>query len=236
MDEESKAAAIPVEPGTIVVFSDITCPWAHLAIHRLHETRARLALQDEVVIDPRAFPLELVNEQATPKRILDAEMPVTGALEPDAGWQVWQRPESEYPVTSLPALEAVHAAKEQGPRVAEHLDRALRRAFFGASVNISMRHEILAVAATVDGLDVDRLADALGDGRARAHLTEDHAVSERSFVRGSPHLFLPDGTDTHNPGIEMHWEGEHGEGFPVVDADDPSVYEDILDRAATGGR
>jgi hypothetical protein len=32
--------------------------------------------------------------------------------------------------------------------------------------------------------------------------------------------------------VTFHWEGEHGIGFPVVDADDPSVYEALLRRAA----
>lgn len=221
-----------IPQGHVVVFADIACPWAHVAVHRLHETRARMGLGDRVVFDVRAFPLELFNDQPTPKNVLDAEIPVTGALEPDAGWQMWQHPEHEYPVTMLPALEAVYAAKEQGPRPAEQLDRALRRGFFGESRNVSMRHEILDVAATVPGLDVDALAGALDDGRARAALAADHAIAESDEVNGSPHLFLPNGESVHNPGIEMHWEGEHGEGFPVVDKDDPGIYERLLAAAA----
>jgi predicted DsbA family dithiol-disulfide isomerase len=222
-----------IPPGRIVVFADIACPWAHVAIHRLHETRAALGLEDRVTFDLHAFPLEILNGRPTPKNVLDAEIPVTGALAPDAGWQMWQRPEHEYPVTMLPALEAVHAAKEQGQKVAERLDRALRRAFFGASRNVSMRHEILDVASTVPGLDAGALAAALDDGRARSALADDRAVAEGDEVDGSPHLFLPGGEDVHNPGIEMHWEGEHGEGFPVVDKDDPSIYERLLRAAAT---
>ncbi len=220
--------------GRVVVFADIGCPWAHVAVHRLHETRAALGLEDRVVFDMHAFPLEVFNGRPTPKKVLDAEVPVTGALAPDAGWQMWQRPDHEYPVTMLPALEAVHAAKEQGPNVAEQLDRALRRGFFGASRNVSMRHEILDVAATVPGLDVDALAAALDDGRARAGLAADRGIAESDDVKGSPHVFLPGGDGFHNPGIEMHWEGEHGKGFPVVDRDDPSIYERLLETAARG--
>lgn len=51
-------------------------------------------------------------------------------------------------------------------------------------------------------------------------------------VEGSPHLFLPTAPDVHNPGVELHWNGKKGRGFPVVDADDPSVYGDILRRSA----
>ena len=43
----------------------------------------------------------------------------------------------------------------------------------------------------------------------------------------------PDGTEVHNPGVKMSWEGEHGFGFPVVSKDDPSIFEDLLKRAAT---
>ncbi|HYP24582.1 MAG TPA: DsbA family protein [Actinomycetota bacterium] len=221
-----------IPKGRVVVFADIGCPWAHVAIHRLHETRARMGLGDRVVFDVRAFPLEIVNRRPTPKKTLDAEIPVAGALAPDAGWQMWQRPEHEYPVTMLPALEAVHAAKEQGPKIAEQLDRALRRGFFGDSRNVSMRHEILEIAESVDGLDTKALAQALDDGRARAALAEDRKLAESDEVDGSPHVFLPEGESVHNPGIEMHWEGEHGEGFPVVDKDDPTIYERLLAAAA----
>ncbi len=224
-----------VAAGTIAIYADITCPWAHLAVHRLHERRRDLGLTGRVAFDPRAFPLELINDQPTPKKTLDAEIPVVGALDPTAGWQIWQGPEAEYPVTSLPALEAVEAAKWQGSRVAEDLDRALRRAFFAESRSISMRHEILDVAAGVEGLDVGALRAALENGSARAAVTRDHVISETDLVEGSPHLFLPDGSDVSNPGIEMHWEGDHGEGFPVVDSDDPSIYDEVLHRAAEGG-
>ena len=179
-----------------------------------------------------AFPLELINEQATPKRILDAEIPVVGGLEPDAGWQVWQRHPSEWPVTTLPALEAVEAAKEQGLSASEALDRALRVALFAQSRTISMRHEILEIAEDCEGVDADALKDALVEGRARPVVERNLELSTSGSIKGSPHLFLPDGTDVHNPGIEHHWEGEAGEGFPSVDEDRPEVYEELLRRAA----
>ncbi len=221
-----------VEPGSIVVYSDIACPWSHVAVHRLHETRAVLGLEDVVQFDHRAFPLELFNARPTPKRILDAEIPVAGALEPEARWQMWQRPDHEYPVTMLPALEAVQAAKEQGAAASEDLDRALRRAFFAESKTISMRHVILDVAARVEGLRVDVLAAALDDGHARSGVFEHYRVAQGAEVKGSPHVFLADGSSFHNPGVEIHWEREEGRGFPVVDSNDPSVYELILKTAA----
>lgn len=218
---------------TIVVYSDVGCPWAHLAVYRLLAARRRLRLDDQLVLDHRAFPLEVINGRPTPYRILAAEVPVVGGLDAAAGWQVWQGDLSTWPVTTLLALEAVQAAKEQGLAASERLDRALRVALFGQSRCVSLRSVILDVAAEA-GLDRDALADALDEGRARRAVLDQCQAAQDGPVQGSPHLFLPDGTDVHNPGIDMTWAGEHGVGFPVVAKDDPGVYDELVGRAATG--
>ena len=225
--------AVEVAPGTIVIWSDIGCPWAHLAVHRLHETRRRLGLHDAVKFEHRPFPLELFNERVTPWRTLAAEVPVVGALAPEAGWQEWDAPQWEWPVTTLPALEAVQAVAAQNGRAAEELDRELRIAFFGDSRCISMRHVILEVASKCDLIDFDALAGALDDGVARRSVIARFEQAEKNDeIEGSPHVFLPDGTHFHNPGIEMHWEGREGEGFPVIDRDEPEIYDELLRRGA----
>ncbi len=220
-------------PGTVAIWSDLACPWAHVAVARLHRVRDELGLADAVEFDHRVFPLELVNERPTPRATLGAEIPVAGTLEPGAGWQLWQGEESAYPVTTLLAMEAVQAAKEQSLVASEALDRALRAAVFAQSRCISLRNVILDVAAESGAVDVDALTDALDDGRARRRVMSDFEEAGRGVVQGSPHLFLPDGTDVHNPGIEMHWAGEKGKGFPVVDSDQPEVYADLLRAAST---
>ncbi|MEU7884874.1 DsbA family protein [Microbispora bryophytorum] len=220
------------EPGTIVIFSDIWCSFAHIAVHRLHRTRERLGLTDRVRFDHRAFPLELLNDAPSPRPGTDSEVGRMAALEPDAGWQLWQAKDWLYPSTTLPALEAVQAAKEQGFTASEQLDLALRKAFWAESRCISHRKVILDAAASTGVVDVDALAAALDDGRARRTLSEQAAISATDRVNCSPHLFLPDGTDYPNPGIEVGWVGSYGIGWPVVSSDDPSVYEDILKRAA----
>jgi predicted DsbA family dithiol-disulfide isomerase len=222
---------IEVAPGTVVVFSDLSCPWAHAAVHRFWEQRARLGLQDELILDHRVFPLELHNRRGTPKQILEAEIPVAGGLAPEAGWQVWQGPVHEWASTLLLAMEAVQAAKEQSLKASEALDRALRRAFFADSRNISMHHEIVAVAEATEGVDARLVGAALEDGRRRRALFEDRVVSGSGEVKGSPHFFLANGTDFHNPGVELHWEGEHGKGFPMIDSDDPQEFERLLKAA-----
>ncbi|CAL9557623.1 hypothetical protein [Streptomyces sp. enrichment culture] len=55
------------EPRPVTVWSDLGCPWATLALHTLR-TAARAREQD-LLIDHRAFPLELFNHQPTPKYV-----------------------------------------------------------------------------------------------------------------------------------------------------------------------
>jgi predicted DsbA family dithiol-disulfide isomerase len=223
---------ISVAPGTIALYSDIGCPWSHVAVHRWHRARRRLGLANQIRLDVRAFPLEIFDSRPTPKQTLDAESAVLCEAEPDAGWQAWHRPPYEYPVTTLPALEAVEAAKEQGLAGSEQLDRALRVAFFGASRCVSLRSVILEVADGCDAVDATKLADALDEGRARRAIMDQKAVAEESEVKGSPHFFLPDGSDWHNPGMKFHWVEDPGVGFPVIESSDPAVYDDMLRRAA----
>lgn len=220
------------QQGVITVFSDIWCSFAHIAIHRLHATRERLGLVGQVSFDLRAFPLELLNDAPSPRSGTDSEVGRMGQQEPDAGWQLWQAKEYLYPSTTLPALEAVIAAKAQSSQAAEQLDLALRRAFWAESRCVSNRKVIMDAAASTGVVDTTALAEALDDGRARAALSADAAISATDRINCSPHLFLPDGTDHANPGIEVRWEGDYGVGWPVVTSDDPAAFEDLLKRAA----
>ena len=213
-----------------VLFSDITCPWSHSAVHRWRAERARRELEDEVFLDLRCFPLELFNRRPTPKRILDAEIPVAGSLSPEAGWQMWAGAAFDYPVSSLLAMEAVHAARDQSAKAAEELDLALRRAFFEDSRNISLHHEIIVIARERRGVDEQAVEEALESGRARRRVFDDYRAAQKDEIKGSPHFFLEGGGNWHNPGVEMHWEGEGGKSFPVIDKDDPGAFAEMFDR------
>ncbi len=221
----------PVAAGTIMVWSDIACPWATAAVHHLHAARARLGLVGAVTLDHRAFPLELLNSRPTPKAILDAEVPVVGAIAADFGFSVWTADPAAFPSTVLLALEAVQAAKEQSLAASDRLDLALRRALFAESRHVGMRHVVLDVAARVPEVDAVALEAALDDGRGRRAVIDQWRTVPEADIQGSPHVFLPDGSDVHNPGVTMHWVGSKPGGFPVVDAHDPAVYEDLLTRS-----
>lgn len=226
------SSTIDVEPGTIAIYSDLACPFTHIAVHRLFTTRERLGLTDVVRFDHHSFPIELLNGTPGTRLGSDSEIPALGRLEPDAGWQLWQRPDHEYPSTVLLAFEAIHAAKRQGLRQSEELDRALRRAFWSESATIQLHATILDIAGHVDGLDPELLARHLADGIGRRELFDDLEMARTDAVSMSPHLFLPDGSDITNPGLDVHWQGGWAKGFPVVDGDDRAIYEQLLRRAA----
>ena len=221
-----------VAPGTVQIWSDIGCPWAHVAVWRLHDARRRLGLDQRVTIEHRMFPLELFNSEPTPRNELDPEVPVCSRLAPRAGWQPWAAPDWTYPVTMLPPMEAVQAAREQGPAAAEALDRGLRRAFWGESRCISLRHVILEVAAETGALDLGTLAAALDAGSARRAIFDDWEVAKGTEVQGSPHLFVADGTNAQNPGLEVDWQEQDGIWIPTIIRDDPTAYDDLVRRAA----
>jgi predicted DsbA family dithiol-disulfide isomerase len=232
----------PVAPGTIQLWTDLLCPFAHVALHRLRETRERLGLFGRVRLDHHVFPLELFNGPH-PRRGTDTEAVGLGQVAPEAGFRVWTAADDRYPHTVLLAAEAVLAAKSQSMDAAEALDAALRQAFWSQSRSIAHRQVILDVAAEAateladrhDGiavLDVDRLTEALDSGRHRRALMADFAIARTDAIPGSPTLRLPDGSTVHNPGMTVHWEGPWAAGYPIVDADDPRVYEDLLRRAA----
>jgi predicted DsbA family dithiol-disulfide isomerase len=224
---------ISVEPGTVQVWSDLGCPWSHAVVWRLWEARRRLDLEGRVRFDHHAFPLELFNDEPTPRWHIDVEAPVVESIAPRAGWQPWSAPDSAWPVTLLPPMEAVQAAKLQSLEASEALGRGLRRALYGESRCISLRNVIIEVAQETDAVDVAALAEALDAGRARQALIDDWKVAQGDEVRGSAHLFVPDGTNAQNPGIGIGWKDD---GSPFgrywIEHDDPAAIDDLVRRAA----
>lgn len=228
---QTHAERPPVIRGTIQVWSDLLCPFAHVVLHRLTTARERLGLVDEVVFDHHVFVLELFNGPH-PRPGTDSEAVGLGQIEPGAGFRLWSAPDWLYPSTVLLAAEAVHAAKAQGLRPSEDLDRALRKAFWLDSRSIAHRQVILDVATETGTVDVAELAAAIDSGSHRGQVMADHAITSTDAVIGSPHLFLPDGSGLHNPGVTVHWEGPWAAGYPVASWHDESWPERMLEIAA----
>ncbi|MFF3330839.1 DsbA family protein [Streptomyces sp. NPDC002888] len=223
-------ALLNADGRTVTVWSDLGCPWATLALHTLRE-RARERGR-RVTIDHRAFPLELFNRMPTPKGILDAEIVTIAGHRPELGWRLWPGPDSHYPVTMLPPMEAVQAAKSPdvgGLIASDELDEALRRAFYVEGRCVSIHAVILDVAEQCAHVDTEQLAAALARGDGRAEVYRQWKVAEGPEVQGSPHLFAAGGFAVHNPGATYHWTAAPPSGFPRLDAYDPKWADDLLD-------
>ena len=209
----------------LTVFSDLHCPWAYVFSIRLRRARAAVG---QPPVAWRSWPLELVNQRGTPWDTLSQEIPVLTQLEPDH----FAPPKREtWPSTLLPAMEALKVAGELGgPAAADRFDEAARRAFFLDRRDLSLR-STLAEIATEAGLEQPRFLDAFDGGGHRRAVVTDWEEGRRRGVQGSPHVFLPDGTASFNPGIgKIDWV----RGIPVPSEVDEGGIAKLLDRAATG--
>jgi predicted DsbA family dithiol-disulfide isomerase len=209
----------------IEIWSDIHCPWALIAVHRLRQARERLGA--EITFTPRAWPLEWVNERGTPRDIVAAETAVLAGHEPDL-FNAYAN--ESWPSTFLPAFELVAAARRcQGPAVAEDVDYALRLAFFRDSVDVSIAaglRQALGIASGLNGgIDVDAVMTTWTDSPVRADVAADFRHSRQLPIQGSPQIFWPDGSTTHNPGMTDHyWRG----GLMRINSADPGEPERLL--------
>ncbi len=229
MNNASSGAVVNDEARVVTVWSDLGCPWASLALHVLRE-RAR-ATGVPLLIDHRAFPLELFNERPTPKDILDVEVAAIAARVPEVGWRPWHAAESGYAVTTLPAMAAVQAAKTPevgGLRGSDELDAALRHAFYVESRCISVHAEILAAAARCSAVELPALERALARGEGYEEVFGQWQIARGDEVQGSPHLFVSGRYAAHNPGVDFSWTAKPGFGFPRFDHYDPAWADSVL--------
>lgn len=215
--------------ATVTIWSDIHCPWAFVAVHRIRVARDRY--RPGVVIDQRPWPLEWINGQGTPRHIVEPETAVLANHEPELFSAF--RGES-WPSSFLPAFELVAAAREVGGlRAAEDVDYALRLAFFRDSADVSIRaglEQALALVAEVgaasgEALDLDAVLARWDDGAVRATVRTDYEHSRTLPIQGSPQVFWPDGSTTHNPGMSDHtWL----RGIPRIRSSDPEEPARLL--------
>jgi predicted DsbA family dithiol-disulfide isomerase len=220
--------------GVVTVWSDIGCPWATLALHTLHNRARELDL--DLLVDHRAFPLELFNRRPTPKSVIDVEVTVIAGLVPELGWRLWSGSDASYAVTMLPALTAVQAAKQQsvgGLRASDELDTALRRAFYEEARCISIHAEILDVAERCPSVFVPALDKALQRGEGTKEVFDQWRTARELPVQGSPHIFVGDTYAEHNPGVDYQWTAPPGKGFPRFDDYDRGWADTVLQMVAS---
>lgn len=221
---------VRVAQGTIVVYSDVACRWSTIAVHRLLQARRRLGLDEEVHLEHRLFSLEDAYRAPLSRRTYDVELAAAAAVVPELHWHAWSGDPEAFPVTSLLANEAVCAVRHQGSDAAEELDMALRQAFFRDGACISLRHVVLDVAEGCLRVDAGMLEKALDEGSARGEMMAEYHRS-RLRVRRSPHLFVADGYEVVSPGLDVSWV-DGPDGYPVVEAEYPGVFDGLVRRAA----
>ena len=114
-----------------------------------------------------------------------------------------------------------------GPAAADRFDEAARRAFFLDRRDLSLR-STLAEIATEAGLEQPRFLGAFDGGGHRRAVVADWEDGRRRGVQGSPHVFLPDGTASFNPGVgEIDWV----RGIPVPSEVDEGEIAKLLERS-----
>jgi predicted DsbA family dithiol-disulfide isomerase len=211
--------------GTVHVWSDIHCPWAFIALHRLRAARAKHQL--DVVFAPRAWPLEWVNGHGTPRDIVTTETAALAGHEPEL-FNAYTA--ESWPSTFLPAFELVAAANVvHGPRTAEDVDYALRLAFFRDGVDVSVKaglERALSIACELNaGVRPEQVMESWLHTNVREDVLADFSISETLPIQGSPQVFWQDGTTTHNPGMtDHHWSG----GLVRIGRTDPGEVERLL--------
>ena len=191
---------------------------------------------DRVRIAWRALSLEWKNNKSTPKDIVDAEILLMARQELELPIGAWQAPEWQYPVTLLPAFEALGCAERQGEQQGWEFSWRVRRAFFEQSRNVAMRHVLLELAAE-SGLDVARFRHDWDSGTERRRALEESVRGwEELKVAGSPTFVLPSGRQIHNPGA---WQVTWGKNHEIVAVDRAvtpwrEAYRELLDGALSG--
>ena len=133
--------------------------------------------------------------------------------EPDARFEPWA-PDKHYISSSLPALEAAKCAAAQGPEAFEAYHRALFRAMFVESMDISSYGELTALAER-EGLDAARFRSDLEGGQQKVAVIGEHLemVMEHGEAPSGLPLVLIDGRE------------------PIVGAATTDLYVRILERA-----
>jgi predicted DsbA family dithiol-disulfide isomerase len=162
----------------IEIYADVWCPFAHVGLHYVVARRADQG-RDDVLLDIRAWPLELVN--GTPlnpavvaSHVQELRSRVTphlfGGFDP-----------TQFPQTSLPALAYAHAAYRSSPKMGETMSLALRDALFEQGLDISRPRVLSDIAGELDVNPPDSTDEMA--------VLRDWEDGIRRGVKGSPHFF-----------------------------------------------
>jgi 2-hydroxychromene-2-carboxylate isomerase len=172
---------------TIEVYADVACPFTHVGLRRLVAERAARGRHD-LVLDVRAWPLELVNGEPLDPALVAEEVEALRVSVAPALFGGFDP--ARFPPTSLPALALAAVAAEAGPACGEAVSLMLRTALFEDGVDVA-DPGVLAGLGAAAGLGADRL-DTGALARAQDTVRDQWQEGVARGVIGSPHFFVGD--------------------------------------------
>jgi len=200
----------------IEVFADVTCPFTHVGLKRVVH---RLAESDQdVEVAVRAWPLEWVNgvplevdAVAVKARVLADQLGVNDfdGFDP-----------TNWPTTTVPALNLVAAAYEQGMVAGLSMSLKVRAALFENGLDIGQA-EVLAEIAAENGID-----NWVYTTERSAQVQLDYDEGRRRGVRGSPD-FWANGAEFFCPALTLG----HGDDGGLLSEFDPQGLEQFIEQA-----
>jgi predicted DsbA family dithiol-disulfide isomerase len=183
---------VPIEPPIeVLFFHDVLCSWCLLAEGRLRSLLSAGACLGPVSFERRAFPTRHRDTVPSPReaRVLARHYQRAGKTYDGKGIipDLWSS--TDPPLSSLPPLRALLAARAQAPEREDALLAAMRKAAFYQGVNVA-RRDVLIELAERAGLNVDRFVSALDSGLTEQALFAEHDEGEARGVSGVPTLLL----------------------------------------------
>lgn len=160
---------------TVEVFADISCPFTHIGLRQIV---AELDTSTAILV--RAWPLEWVNGAPLDAASVQAKIDVLRRqLDTDSFGGLSTK---YWPRTTVPALNLVASAYEQGWRIGLRTSLDVRDALFERGENIGDL-DVLAALAAANGLPAPEMSPA-------QQVNDDYAEGRRRGVKGSPDFWL----------------------------------------------
>lgn len=224
---------------TIQLYSSIECPFSYLAVYRLKQVLPEY--EGRIQIFWRALSLEYINRASFLKPMFDAQRLLLTQIEPDLPINPWPHADWQWPTTFWPAFEAMACAQAQGFQATLAYDWALSQAYFVEGRNISLRHEILAIAeqlATAGVLYYPRFQIEFDSGRWKGTIVKENWRGWRDLaLKGSPTFITPDGSQYNNPAVGEH-EFDRQTGallkYTPYTGNPVNVYREMFEAALMG--
>lgn len=180
----------------VSVYSDYTCPWCYIGAARLDQLKEALA--DSVELRTEWKPFEIHPEVPQEGMSVD-QLPYPRAqwetmvahLRQQAASEGLEMRELKTVANTHRGLVASAYAQAEEPEHFEAFHHNLFRGYFGEGRNIA-DPAVLREIARESGVDVERMEEALDEGRYEHELTDTTATARRLGITGTPTFVFGD--------------------------------------------